>query len=122
MADIDLSNFGTEFNIIGTSEGGQFSGVFDGNGKKIFNFMFVQTEDGKYCSEFGMFGYVLEGKINDLGLINPNIDIRWTRVGSLVGYLQDSIISNCYIEGGNVSGDSTVGGLIGKNRGSSLKY
>ncbi|MHC4206056.1 MAG: hypothetical protein ACYSTT_15500, partial [Planctomycetota bacterium] len=31
MTDIDLSSFGTEFNIIGTSGGSPFSGVFDGN-------------------------------------------------------------------------------------------
>jgi len=41
MADIDLSNYpGTDFNIIGKSRSSAFSGVFDGNSKKISNFMY----------------------------------------------------------------------------------
>ena len=38
-------------------------------------------------------------------------------VGSLVGYLRDGTITGCYVEGGSVSGDEYVGGLVGSNGG-----
>jgi hypothetical protein len=103
MADIDLSHMGTEFNIIGILN--PFTGVFDGNGKKITNLDHTR----------GLFVYV-SGAIKDLGLIDANVDAgRGSYVGSLVGNLQGGTISNCYAEGGSVSGGSYVGGLVGEN-------
>jgi hypothetical protein len=118
MADIDLSQYtGTEFNVIGIPNLGEdyidagipkpFSGVFDGNGKKITNFSHAN----------GLFLYVT-GTIKDLGLIDANINTElesWA--GSLVSYLFEGTISSCYAEGGSVSGDFFVraGGLVGNN-------
>ena len=117
MADVDLSGYtGTSFNIIGTSYDNPFTGVVDGNGQRISNFSYTSAN----ANHIGLFGYV-DGKnahIKDLGLIDPNIDAgtAWG-VGSLVGYLDDGTISNCYVEDGSVSGGEDVGGLVGCNRG-----
>jgi hypothetical protein len=103
MSDIDLSHVGTEFNIIGITS--PFTGVFDGNGKKITNLNHTR----------GLFVSV-SGAIKDLGLIDSNVDAgTGSYVGSLVGNLQGGTITNCYAEGGSVSGGSYVGGLVGEN-------
>ena len=84
--------------------------MFDGNGYTISNF----TCTSKGTDRIGLFGYV-DGKnahIKDLGLIDPNIDAR-RDVGSLVGWLREGTILNCYADGGSVAGNSNVGGLVG---------
>ncbi|MHC4625029.1 MAG: GLUG motif-containing protein, partial [Planctomycetota bacterium] len=132
MADIDLSNYtGADFNIIGyVVEWDQkpFTGVFDGNGKTISNFSYASTDAGS----IGLFGYVSgengeNAEIKNLGLIDPNVDVGlidpdadaetdWG-VGSLVGSVIIGTINNCYVQGGSVSGDENVGGLVGSNLG-----
>jgi hypothetical protein len=117
MVDIDLSAYtGTDFNIIGywvgwgSPDNKPFAGVFDGSGKKILNFIYTSTGRNR----IGLFGYV-DGKnahIRNLGLIDPNIDAR-RDVGSLVGWLREGTILNCYADGGSVAGNSNVGGLVG---------
>jgi hypothetical protein len=89
-----------------------FEGSFVGNGHVIIN---LQIEGRGYL---GLFGYVKaeNAEIRDLGLIDPNIDAgTGDYVGSLVGYLRDGAITNCYVEGGSVSGYGDVGGLVGYN-------
>jgi hypothetical protein len=123
MADIDLSVYtGTYFNIIGryvdwSKELAEpFTGVFDGNGHTISNFSYASRD----AFGLGIFGYVSgpSARISNLGLIDPNIDADngfW--IGSLVGYLSEGTITNCFVKGGRVAGDSTIGGLIGYNDG-----
>ena len=117
MADIDLSSYtGTDFNIIGIGTRNAFTGVFDGNGKKISNFSYASTNGGYK----GLFRYVSgeNAQIKDLGLIAPNIDAgTGSCVGSLVGYVSAGTITNCYAEGGSVSGKRWVGGMVGYNWG-----
>jgi hypothetical protein len=112
MEDIDLSEFtGTSFNIIGNDYLNTFSGVFDGNGRKIFNFIYTSTS----IDDIGLFGWV-RGVIKDLVLIDPNVDAgTGYYVGSLVGDLYFGTVTNCCVEGGSVEGDSYVGGLVGRN-------
>jgi hypothetical protein len=109
--DIDLT--GVDLFIIG-NEVFPFTGVFDGNGKKIYNFTYTSTDTGYV----GLFSYV-EGKnaeIKDLGLIDPNIDAGTGGcVGSLTGWLEEGTITNCYVVGGSVSGEEIIGGLVGNN-------
>jgi len=120
MADIDLSSYtGTDFNIIGIWDN-PFAGVFDGNGHTISNFTYTGTS----TDAIGLFGYIgptwENPQIRDLGLINPNVDVKITGiggVGSLVGDMQNGIISNCYVEGGSVTGGDDVGGLVGRKSG-----
>ncbi|MHC4498000.1 MAG: GLUG motif-containing protein [Planctomycetota bacterium] len=112
MADIDLSAYtGTSFNIIGTSST-EFTGIFDGNGHTISSF----TYDSNGTNNIGLFGYVdgPSAEIKNLGLIEPNVDAgTGDFVGSLVGFIEEGSITNCYVEGGSVSGNEWVGGLAG---------
>jgi hypothetical protein len=118
-ADIDLAGFtGTSFNIIGyyisDDDNKPFTGVFDGNGHTISNFTYAPTDTDRV----GLFGYVDDpnAEIKDLGLIDPNLDAGMVfGIGSLVGWLRDGTINNCYIEGGIVSGNYYFGGLVGHN-------
>ncbi|GAG92395.1 unnamed protein product, partial [marine sediment metagenome] len=113
---------GTSFNIIGSGWSKYFSGVFDGSGHTISNFTYTSTEGDKV----GLFGYVgkwrvVDAEIKDLGLINPNVDAgSGDKVGSLVGWLGDGTITNCYVEAGSVSGNEAVGGLVGFNFGGTI--
>ncbi|NIN36718.1 MAG: hypothetical protein GTO60_17130, partial [Gammaproteobacteria bacterium] len=70
------------------------------------------------------FGYINapNAEVKDLGLIDPNIDagIGCDNVGSLVGYLRNGTIINCYAQGGSVSGYDGVGGLVGWSTGGTI--
>jgi hypothetical protein len=122
MADIDLGQFtGTEYNIIGEryyDEGWvehPFTGVFDGNGHTISNFIYTSTDKNM----IGIFGYV-RGEIKDLDLLDPNINAgNGNYVGGIAGYLQSEIISNCRVKGGSVCGGDSVGGVVGISSGNS---
>jgi len=108
IADIDMNDItGTDYNIIET-----FTGTFDGNDCTISNFSLTSTRQ----EHTGLFGSV-GGKVEDLGLLNPNIFAQGRYVGSLIGYLNQGTITNCYAKGAVVSGDSYVGGLVGENTG-----
>lgn len=111
MADINLGRYsGTDFNIVGESTSNAFNGVFDGNNKKISNFTYTCEN----AASIGLFGYVVGGRIKDLGLINSNLEIdRGNFHGCLVGNLEGGAVTNCYLENGNISGYDYVGGLVG---------
>jgi hypothetical protein len=114
MADIDLSSYtAADFNTIGyyisPTDTKPFTGVFDGNGHTISNFSYTST-DRNYVA---LFAYVNDpnAEIENLRLADPNINARqWA--ASLVGYLEDGIVTGCCVDGGNISGGST-GGLVG---------
>ncbi len=116
--DINLAQFtGTQFNIIG-NETIPFTGMFDGNWFEIDNF----TYDSKGVDYIGLFGYVGDywgtGEsvyIKNLGVIDPNVNAgTGIRVGSLVGFLVEGTISECYAERSSVTGSYVVGGLVGQ--------
>jgi hypothetical protein len=116
MADIDLSAYtGTDFNIIGTSLAGPFSGTFDGNGRTIYNFSYSAS----HADFVAVFGSVngADAAVKNLTLVNPNINIQTgLYAASLVGCLGTATISACSANGGTVAADSFVGGLVGWNR------
>ncbi len=109
-----------------------FTGTFDGNGCKIKN-LYIYTE---YTggSGVGLFGYIKEGTVKNLGLENGNItatEEEWSSlpgggmgvgrdptvyVGSIAGIVEKGTITNCY-NTGNVSGlnpaDPYTGGIVG---------
>jgi hypothetical protein len=119
MANIDLRQYsGGDFKIIGMTNSSSFKGVFDGNHKKISMF---STTKRDYT---GLFGYVRDSdaEIKNLGLINPNIEAETaSNVGSLVSYLYEGTIANCYVKGGRVAGWKCVGGLVGYNKDGRIK-
>jgi len=107
-ADIDMNDIsGTDYSIIET-----FSGTFDGNDCTISNFSLTSTRE----EHIGLFGTVV-GNIKDLGLVRPNVFTQGRNVGSLIGYLNQGSITNCYAKGAVVSGGLYVGGLVGLNTG-----
>ncbi|MHC4439608.1 MAG: GLUG motif-containing protein [Planctomycetota bacterium] len=126
VADIDLGGFGgSSFNLIGT-----FKGVFDGNGHTISNLTYAVTgnegsADDGIIQFYGLFRRIYDPNavIKDLSLVNPDIRPastcqKWVwNVGALAGSLGSGSISNCSIEGGQVQGESIVGGLAGSNYG-----
>jgi len=116
MADIDLRGYtGTDFNIIGMSYTERFSGVFDGNGRKIHNFTYTSAEKD-YIGLFGSVGGENENAlIKNVGLINASVEAgTGQNVGLLAGNLREGTIRGCYVRGGRVSGDKHVGGLVGR--------
>lgn len=112
-ADLDMSDYaGAAYNIIGTSTTQSFRGIFDGSGFEIFNFSLTTTQQ----FHTGLFGCV-GGEVKNLGLVKPVVLAQGSRVGALVGLLDQGQVASCYARGGRVSGDNDVGGLIGRNAG-----
>ena len=126
MADIDLGGLGSrEFNMIGTFPS-YFRGVFDGNGHTISNFTYISTD----IPGVALFSTVegSQAEIRDLGLIDPVVDagivnpifeedrIEGNRAGSLVDFLWSGTIRRCYVQGGYISADLQVGGLVAYNQ------
>lgn len=121
MSDVDMSEYdGLEgrptYNPIGRNDylGDRipFSGVFNGNGKKVINLR-LSSES---AASLGLFGYVQGGEcvIKDLGIVEPVIKSgSGSYVGALVGYCSFGEIRSCYTQGGKVEGENCVGGLIG---------
>ena len=128
MEDIDMSDYtGASLNMIGYTEGFSygyksrpFTGVFDGDGHIISN-LICEFKGRDYA---GLFGYVgVDAEVKNIGIIDPNMRLwphnYWpsttTAFGSLVGCLHSASLTNCYVEGGTVSSESSVGGLVGWN-------
>lgn len=112
--DINMADFtGEQYNIIG-NDSNVFTGIFDGNGHTISNFSYTTTG----TNYIGLFGYInhTNAMIKDLGLVDPNVDAgTGSQAGVLVGMLEGGEIKDCRVSGGNVSGGSNVGGLVGFN-------
>jgi len=114
--DFNLAEYtGTQFNRIGT-EALPFSGVFDGNDRKIWNF----TWNSNGISYIGLFGYLgIGGQVKNLGM--ENVDVTVTNgwyVGGLIGY-NEGTITNCHATG-SVSGVAFTGGLVGYHVGGGI--
>lgn len=101
MADLDCTGLSME--AIGRTH--SFSGVFDGNGHRIFNL----TLSG--ADQTGLFSFLDGGTVQNLGLENAKVT-GGTRTGLLVGRTMHAIITNCYVQG-SVKGANDVGGLVG---------
>ena len=85
-------------------------GTFDGQGYEIHD-LFINRFDEVYV---GLFRYLNEGGIiKNVGLVDCNLYARGA-VGSLVGRMRGSTISNCYSIC-TVRGGGNIGGLVGEN-------
>ena len=115
MNDIDASatstwNAGAGFEPIGT-EAQPFTGIFNGNGKKITGLTINRPD------YVGLFGYTgssskiielgVEGNVSRTGTGNIAYDI-----GILVGH-SESAITKCYASG-SVTGKNYIGGMVGR--------
>ena len=84
----------------------RFRGNFEGNGYEIRNLMIhlqSSVNSGHGQTNAGLFGYVEDGAIKNLGLLNINLFVSSTsRSGAYVGSIagqSDAEISNCYSTG-----------------------
>ena len=89
-----------------------YSGTFDGNGHTISGLYFNNTS----TSYVGLFGYVSNPTIKNVGLVDSYIKGN-QYVGGIFGYSTGAAkISNCYNSAtinANYSGDSFAGGICG---------
>jgi|GEM_PF-1045187 len=117
IADIDLT--GVTWTPIGTYGSNlsttAFVGVFDGNGKKIRNLTYNDTNG----TNVGVFGYIYNATVKNLIIENANITAK-QYVGALSGGAKNSTVekvgvSNSTLRAENSSSSSNayVGGLIG---------
>ncbi len=96
-----------------------FTGVFDGNNKKIRNVFISQaSEDG-----VGFFGGVKRngqsgGEIHDLQLTSVYVKGD-SKVGGLAGDIHSAVIRNVFVSGTVEAGGSDIGGAIGLSEGGS---
>jgi len=104
----------SNFNPIGT-KGAPFTGIFDGNNKKIVGLRIDQPRSGNV----GLFGYVgKDGFIRDLGVLDASVTGDFA-VGVLAGTNEGRIL-NCYSTGSVRAirrEDTHAGGLVGVNIG-----
>jgi uncharacterized protein (TIGR02145 family) len=109
--DIDLNqwpwNEGEGWEPIGNSSY-PFKGNYNGNGFKV-----VGLSSQRSGTNFiGLFGYVTEGTITNLGVANFNVS-GYQYVGGLAGFIYQSNVNNCYTSGIVTSADNYTGGLVG---------
>jgi len=100
---------GIGFSPIGLSSFNPFQGYYNGANHVIDGLFINRHED----SFIGLFGSTSGAVIEALGVTNIEVAGIFS-VGGLVGYTDESSISNCY-SSGNVTGSSYVGGLVGQN-------
>jgi len=110
--DIDLNKY--NFMSIGwyitTTNNRPFSGNFDGGGFKILN-LNINRNDNAQTSN-GLFGYVKDGSISNLGIVaESTISVGGVCAG-LVAYGNNVNISDSYNKA-SVKGSSQVGGIMG---------
>ena len=105
-ADLDMSEH------IWVPISSTFCGYYDGG-----NFIISGLQTQASESNQGLFGYIQQGTIKNVVVINSNI-LGDQNVGGIVGQIfrgsGDVTISNCYFEG-KVSGNYNVGGIVGQN-------
>ena len=82
-----------------------FQGTFDGSYYTIYN---------ANINGSGLFGYVENAVIKNIGLYNCTINTAEEYVGGIVGYAINTNIENTYVRLGSISGTNTVGGIVGQ--------
>jgi hypothetical protein len=127
MNDIDCSdtinwNAGAGFVPIGSSAAG-FVGFLDGQSHKITGLYINRPAQG----EVGLFGYLsyavyyYGAVISNVGLVDADIT-GGSSVGGLVGHMHyTTTVESSYVTG-RVSGASSVGGLVGNNWFGTIAY
>ena len=107
----DFYNSGKGFVPIGNG-GNAFSGTFDGNEHIILNLR-INNPNVDYQ---GLFGYVRQGKIQNLILYNLDVSGR-NHVGGVIGYYKtdttENVINNCDVYGIIKGTGKKIGGICG---------
>ncbi len=121
--DIDASdtqnwNGGDGFSPIGIHDYGYDEIPFQGTYNGGYHYIDGLYINGPYHDIIGLFGLTSGAGIEALGMTNIDITGNWY-VGGLVGWNDNSTLSECYVTG-SVTGDQYVGGLVGRNDNSTL--
>lgn len=95
-ADIDLQN--AAWTPIGQTGGPVFHGVFDGNGKTIYNLNIDETSNGSGHHSSGLFGWLNGAVVKDLTIDGATVKGNHN-VGVIAGYLETGgcTIENCHV-------------------------
>jgi hypothetical protein len=112
-ADINMAAYtGTKYKIIGNSTT-NFTGIFDGNGHRIYNLKYSTTSSG---FNIGLFGKTSYATIKNLGVEDVNISApnMWF-VGGLIGDMSYGSVINCYCTGKIKDSVYYCGGIVGGN-------
>lgn len=110
IKDINLK--GKKWLPLGISETMAFSGVFDGNGFKIYNFKI----DAKGLNYAGFFGYVKAAHVMNLTLDCIVKAAGGNTVGGMCGTNNGGEFSNCRVLA-RVHAEKCCGGFVGNNAG-----
>ena len=120
ILNADLSSGYGNWTPIGDS-GSPFIGTFDGNGHTISG-LSIDTSVSADKQYVGLFGYTDGATLSNIGITNATINASYAGtlyVGSLVGYCNNTSITNSYATGtvtatAGVSGVVFAGGLVGR--------
>lgn len=104
------------FMPIGNTRFRMFMGHFDGGGHVIKNLTW--HDDAEYSGAVGLFGYVQNASVRNLGLVNVNLSTTY-RAGGVAGEGYNVTIENCFVTG-SISGRGTLGGILGYGQGGGL--
>ncbi|ROR28509.1 hypothetical protein EDD66_10491 [Mobilisporobacter senegalensis] len=100
----------------------QFKGVFDGNGHKIIGMYGNEAKDN-YAMRLGLFGCASEAIIKNVGVEKSCLIGKYWRntIASIVCYLKDGIVDNCYNKGNVIGYGSELAGIVGSNYDGTVK-
>ncbi len=102
LTDIPLTPIGNDPN--------NFTGAFNGNNHTISN-ADINTPGENHV---GLFGYLADGQISNLGVENVLVNGA-SSVGGLLGYNTRGTITNCHASGSVSAYYRMAGGLVGRN-------
>jgi hypothetical protein len=102
------------------ASGGKFNGFYDGQRHTISG-LYINRPNEDNVGLFSHVGHANstseQTEIRKLGLIDVNI-VGGRGTGALIGRIignKNTLVEYCYVEGGNVSGNGSTGGLIGSH-------
>ena len=110
ISDFNGENKGNWINWKPISSYG-FEGIFEGQGHTISGLYYNGSDENA-----GLFGYLYNGKILNVGVENSYFNCSGTYAGGICGRNSQGTISGCYSKG-TVKCSVDVGGVVGYNEG-----
>jgi uncharacterized repeat protein (TIGR02543 family) len=117
IANIALTSVWTPIgNFTSVTDNTPFTGSFDGAGYSISGLNISTVANYQ-----GMFGYISGATVKNLALVSVSITSTAANIGGVAGFIKGSaLVENCYVTG-SVSGDTSVGGVVGENEEGTVK-
>ena len=109
-ADIDME--GKAFTPVAASAASPFTGHYDGGGKTISNLSTQGLSADDPAS--GIFGYTNGAEIKNIVAKNRVNTGTYVRVGGIIGFAENTTVSNCSLSGGELGASANIcGGIVG---------